>query len=185
MHSINPCVEILISIFPLEYCDFFFPLFSWLGGSSFRGFHLAFPSTVTYFTGQRTNVNMRVMPTINYIHSDCIFENRDAQQLVCKASHWSISHTKSRRWSWDKITHQASHMLLFFLTNWRFLAILHQASLTSAICSLPVSVLPGGDAGNSSDVFVVTVFVMLICGQWPLITTVSKRAWLTEGSGDG
>lgn len=115
MHSINPCVEILISIFPPEYCDFFFPLFSWLGGSSFRGFHLAFPSTVTYFTGQRTNVNMRVMPTINYIHSDCIFENRDAQQLVCKASHWSISHTKSRRWSWDRHNSSSfSHAAFFF-----------------------------------------------------------------------
>ena len=120
--------EILITIFPLES----FSLLSWLGGSSFRGFHLAFPSTVTYLSGQRTTVNVRVMPTINYMHSDCTFENRDAQQLVFKASRWSISHTKSRRWSWDRHNSSSfSHaaFFFFFLTNWRFVATLRQASL--------------------------------------------------------
>lgn len=179
-------MEILISIFPLEYCFCFlwFFLLSWLGGSSFRGSHLAFPSTVTYLTGQRTNVNVRVMPTINYIHSDCTFENGDAQQLVFKASRWSISHTKSRRWSWGRHSSSSLSRAAFC---YRLKACSDPASSKSAgaVCSRPVSVSHGGNTGNGSDVFIVTVFVMLICDQWPLITNVSKRVWLTEGSGDG
>lgn len=138
MHSINPCVGDTHLHLPPGIL-FVFSLLSWLGGSSFRGFHLAFPSTMTYFTGQRTNVNVRVMPPINYIHSDCTFENGDDQQLVFKASPWSISHTKSRRWSWDRHTSPRFSHAAFAFTNWRFVATLHQVCrchlLTSRLCA--------------------------------------------------
>lgn len=44
----------------------------------------------SYFNSQKTNMNVRVMPKIKYIHFQWYFGNRNDQQIVCKTSHWSM-----------------------------------------------------------------------------------------------
>ena len=76
------------------------------------------------------------------------------------------------------ITPRASHMLHFFFFFFKKLKVCSNPTSSKsagAVCSLPVSLSHGGNTDNSSDFFIVIVFVMLICDQWPLITTVSKR----------
>ena len=59
---------------------------------------------------------------------------------------------------------------LFFPTNWRFVATLCQASLLTLFslqhCSLCVSVSHFDNFCDISNIFIIIIFVMVICEQW-------------------
>ena len=91
----------------------------------------------------------------------------------------------------DRQTLRTSHFFLqftllyftaaffFFLTNCRFVAILHLTSVCSnSICSLYVSMSHFDDSHNVLSMFIIIIFVMMICDQGSLML-LSTIVWGT------
>ena len=67
----------------------------------------------------------------------------------------------------------------FYLTNCRFVAILHLTSVCSnSICSLYVSMSHFDDSHNVLSFFIIIIFVMMICDQGSLML-LSTIVWGT------
>ena len=66
------------------------------------------------------------------------------------------------------ITHRASlvlHFFFFFFNKLKVCSNPTSSKSAGAVCSLPVSLSHGGNTDNSSDFFIVIVFVMVIHDQ--------------------